>query len=56
VARRGNCPTACWTIELGREPYRFDFLGVGDEAQERDVENALVAHISRFLLELGPPP
>jgi predicted nuclease of restriction endonuclease-like (RecB) superfamily len=39
--------------ETLKEPYRFDFLGLGDEAQERDVENALMSHISRFLLELG---
>ena len=31
----------------------FDFLGVGKEAHERDIENALVEHITRFLLELG---
>lgn len=43
--------------ELAREtlkdPYLFDFLGLGDEAQERDIENALIRHITRFLLELG---
>jgi predicted nuclease of restriction endonuclease-like (RecB) superfamily len=36
-----------------KDPYRFDFLGLTDEAQERDIESALVRHISRFLLELG---
>lgn len=36
-----------------KDPYRFDFLGLGREAQERDIEQALVDHISRFLLELG---
>jgi predicted nuclease of restriction endonuclease-like (RecB) superfamily len=44
---------AALAVEALKDPYRFDFLGVGDEAHERDVENALVAHISRFLLELG---
>jgi predicted nuclease of restriction endonuclease-like (RecB) superfamily len=39
--------------ETLKDPYRFDFLGIGDEAQERAVEDALMAHISRFLLELG---
>lgn len=39
--------------ETLKDPYRFDFLGIGDEAQERTVEDALMAHISRFLLELG---
>ncbi len=36
-----------------KDPYRFDFLGLGDEAQEREVENALVKHVTEFLLELG---
>jgi len=36
-----------------KDPYLFDFLGLGDEAQERDIESALVRHITRFLLELG---
>jgi len=36
-----------------KDPYRFDFLGLTDEAEEREVESALVQHISRFLLELG---
>jgi len=36
-----------------KDPYRFDFLGLTDEAQERAVENALVKHITEFLLELG---
>ena len=26
---------------------------MGDEAHERDIENALIRHITRFLLELG---
>jgi predicted nuclease of restriction endonuclease-like (RecB) superfamily len=36
-----------------KDPYRFDFLGLTDEAQERDIENALVKHVTEFLLELG---
>ena len=35
------------------DPYRFDFLGLTDKAQEREVENALVKHVTEFLLELG---
>ena len=37
--------------EILRDPYHFDFLGLGDEAHERDIESALVRHITRFLLE-----
>lgn len=39
--------------EVLKDPYHFDFLGLGEEAQERDIENALLRHITRFLLELG---
>lgn len=46
-------PQAELAVQSIKDPYHFDFIGLGPEAQERDVENALVAHISRFLLELG---
>jgi len=36
-----------------KDPYLFDFLGVGKEADERAIESAIVQHITRFLLELG---
>ncbi|AMP40318.1 PDDEXK nuclease domain-containing protein [Ralstonia solanacearum] len=36
-----------------KDPYIFDFLGLTDEIQERDLENALIRHITQFLLELG---
>ena len=36
-----------------KDPYLFDFLGVGDEANEREIESALVKHVTEFLLELG---
>jgi predicted nuclease of restriction endonuclease-like (RecB) superfamily len=36
-----------------KDPYLFDFLSLGAEAQERELESALVQHIERFLLELG---
>lgn len=36
-----------------KDPYRLDFLGLGKEAGERDIENALVKHVTDFLLELG---
>ncbi len=36
-----------------KDPYRFDFLGLTDEAQEREIEGALVKHVTEFLLELG---
>ncbi|WP_144147174.1 YhcG family protein [Paraburkholderia sp. BCC1884] len=36
-----------------KDPYIFDFLGLTESAQERDIETALTRHITRFLLELG---
>ena len=33
--------------------YLFDFLGTADPRREREVEQALVDHVQRFLLELG---
>ncbi|WP_027389478.1 PDDEXK nuclease domain-containing protein [Chrysiogenes arsenatis] len=36
-----------------KDPYRFDFLGLTDEAEEREIEGALIKHVTQFLLELG---
>jgi predicted nuclease of restriction endonuclease-like (RecB) superfamily len=36
-----------------KDPYRFDFLSLGAEAHEREIEAALVKHVTQFLLELG---
>ena len=36
-----------------KDPYVFDFLSVGNEAQEREVEKELTKHIEKFLIELG---
>jgi len=39
--------------ETLKNPYVFDFLGVSDEMQERELEKVLIQHIKKFLLELG---
>ncbi len=46
-------PHAELAVQALRDPYHFDFLGLGEEAHEHDIESALVRHITRFLLELG---
>jgi predicted nuclease of restriction endonuclease-like (RecB) superfamily len=46
-------PQAGLAAQILKDPYHFDFLGLADEAHERDIENALIRHITRFLLELG---
>jgi predicted nuclease of restriction endonuclease-like (RecB) superfamily len=38
---------------LLKDPYHLEFLSLSQDAQERDLENALVTHIRDFLLELG---
>ena len=39
--------------QLFKDPYLFDFLGTADPRREAEVEQALVGHIQKFLLELG---
>lgn len=39
--------------QLLKDPYNFDFLTLTKDAQERELETALVNHIRDFLLELG---
>ena len=36
-----------------KDPYVFDFLGIDNPVRERQLEDALVEHVERFLLELG---
>ncbi len=40
-------------IESLKDPYKFDFLGIGAEAAEKEIETAMVTHITQFLIELG---
>ena len=39
--------------QVFKDPYLFDFLGTADLRREREVEQALVDHVQRFLLALG---
>jgi predicted nuclease of restriction endonuclease-like (RecB) superfamily len=39
--------------EMLKDPYKFDFLNLSEEYFEKDLEEALVNHITKFLLELG---
>lgn len=36
-----------------KDPYNFDFLGLGQEVSERDLEMTVVQSVRNFLLELG---
>jgi predicted nuclease of restriction endonuclease-like (RecB) superfamily len=46
-------PQSALAQETLKDPYLFDFLGLADDAHEREIENALIRHITRFLIELG---
>ena len=52
-ATRLPAPQSDLARESLKDPYRFDFLGLAEEAHERDIEQALVKHVTEFLLELG---
>ncbi len=46
-------PQSSLAHDLLKNPYNFDFLGLHDDALEREIENASVKHVTKFLLELG---
>lgn len=46
-------PFSDLAIQTLKDPYVFDFLALDVKYRERDVENQLVQHITKFLLELG---
>ena len=46
----GQSDLAHYTL---KDPYIFDFLSISKEAHEREVEKALIAHMEKFILELG---
>ena len=46
-------PQSILAQELLKQPYNFDFLGLHDEAHEREIEHASIQHITKFMLELG---
>lgn len=39
--------------EIIKDPYNFDFLTLTEDFTERELENGLIDHITRFLMELG---
>jgi len=46
-------PQSDLTNEIVRDPYNFDFLMLRGQAVERELEEGLLTHIRRFLIELG---
>ena len=39
--------------QIFKDPYVFDFLGTGDLRREAELEQELINHIQKFLLEMG---
>lgn len=39
--------------QLLKDPYTFDFLTIGENARERELEQKLLIHLRDFLIELG---
>jgi len=46
-------PQSDLAVESIKDPYHFDFLGLEDDAHEREIEHALTRRIMDFMLELG---
>lgn len=46
-------PQSDLAAETIKDPYHFDFLGLDDQAKEREIENELTQRITEFMLELG---
>lgn len=46
-------PQSALAQEILKSPYNFDFLGLHEDAHEREIEHASITHITKFLLELG---
>ena len=48
-----SSPQSELALETIKDPYVLDFLMLREDAKERELEDALIQNITRFLLELG---
>ena len=46
-------PDSDYASQVFKDPYLFDFLGTDAPRRERELENGLMEHVQKFLLELG---
>lgn len=46
-------PESALVQQTLKDPYLFDFLTLADPFHERELETGLIAHLEKFLLELG---
>lgn len=48
-----SSPTSAFVQKATKDPYVFDFLEMTESHNERELEDQLMHHVERFLLELG---
>lgn len=46
-------PQSDLAIQTLKDPYIFDFMTIRQQHDEKELENALISHVTKFLLELG---
>ena len=46
-------PQSELAVQTMKDPYIFDLAGAKEKADERDIEEQLVKHVTRYLLEMG---
>ncbi len=46
-------PQSDLAIQTLKDPYNFDFLTIREKHDEKELEDALIQHVTKFLLELG---
>jgi predicted nuclease of restriction endonuclease-like (RecB) superfamily len=46
-------PQSDLALQTIKDPYNFDFLTLRAKHDEKELEDALISHVTRFLLELG---
>jgi len=46
-------PQSDLATDMLKDPYVFDFLTIGEDAREKEIESQLTKQITKFLLELG---
>ncbi len=46
-------PQSDMAQQIFKDPYLFDFLGTAETRREKELEDGLIRHIQKFLLELG---
>jgi predicted nuclease of restriction endonuclease-like (RecB) superfamily len=46
-------PTSHLAQEMIKDPYKFHFMTIGEDAHEKEIHLGLIGHVKQFLMELG---